>query len=105
MKTSQDFEKYHAENPAVYDAMVRYARQWKSAGNDLLGMSVLVGRIRWWAGTVQVPSTEFKINDHFGPYYARLIMAQERDLSGLFNTRASEADVWIDYYLGKQEAA
>lgn len=95
MTTSQDFEKYHQDNPGVYAQIVRDAREWKRTVGQRVGMSVFIGRVRW-TGRVENEGADFRINDHYGPYYARLVMAQERDLFGLFDMRVTQgADAWI----------
>jgi hypothetical protein len=84
--------------------MVSEARDWKSAGHEILGMQALLERIRWVFG-VETPDVEFKINNDYAAFYARLIMAQEADLEGLFTTRvAPEADAWIERRYGKAAA-
>jgi hypothetical protein len=93
---TRQFEEYHAKNPRVYDRMVEEAREWKRSGNGKLGVDVLVGRIRW-IGRVEQWDSDFKINDRYSSFYARLIMAQEPDLRGIFNLRtATYADRWIN---------
>ena len=44
---------------------------------------------------MQTTDPEYKINNNFTAFYARLIMAQEPDLAGIFDLRTSEADEWI----------
>lgn len=41
---------------------------------------------------------DFKLNNSYRAYYARLIMAQEPDLAGLFALRKSEADNWTAWF-------
>ncbi len=44
---------------------------------------------------MQTEGEPWRLNDHHLPYYARLIMRDEPDLTGLFETRRSPADAWI----------
>jgi hypothetical protein len=86
------FLEFHHANPAVYSALVSLARQWKSAGHDRCSMDMLVHLVRWDYGTRTESRDGFKINDHFVSRYARLIQANERDLAGMFSTRALRGD-------------
>lgn len=100
--TARDFEHYHRTNPRIYDYLVNFAFQARNAGKTKTSITLLVNRVRWYVD-VETQGDDFKINDHYGPYYARLLMAEYPGLEGLFNLRASEADDWIEYK--KQEMA
>lgn len=85
------FAVYHAENPAVYAALRRFALEAKRAGRHRLGINALVERVRWYTA-VEAVGDSFKINNSFAPHYARLLMATEPELAGFFETRKSRAD-------------
>ena len=91
---AQRFEQFHKDNPHVYREMCRFAREWMSRGGTRLGVDMLLGRVRW---EVSTPTTgiEYKIANDHKPFYARLMMYQEPDLAGLFETRPAEANDWI----------
>ncbi len=92
---AEKFEKYHRENPAVYRAMVLLCQQWiNRTGRRKLGINSLVERVRWEIA-IATNDPEFKINNNFAPWYARLIMRQEPELAELFDLRRSVAD---DYF-------
>lgn len=80
------FEEFHRENPAVYAELVRLARRWTSGGRDRVGVALLMEVARWNLA-LRTRGGDFKINNNFKPLYARLIMAQEPDLAGIFETR------------------
>jgi hypothetical protein len=88
----EQFVEFHHANPTVYSALVSLARQWKSAGHDRCSIDMLVHLVRWDYGTRTDTRDGFKINDHFTSRYARLIQANERDLAGMFSTRALRGD-------------
>jgi len=89
------FDLFHADNPRVYEVLVRLAREWVSrTGRHKLGIKTLYERARWEIA-LSTTDADFKLNNNFTAFYARLIMAQERDLAGLFDLRASEADLWL----------
>lgn len=95
------FEQFHRDNPQVYAILVRLAREWvRATGRDKLGIKALYERARWEIA-IQTQDADYKLNNNFTAFYARLIMAQEPDLSELFHMRGSAADQWI---LGRLDA-
>jgi hypothetical protein len=86
------FCEFHAANPHVYDELVTLARRAQRRGHQRIGIELLFAIIRWrrMMRTVD-PSSGFKLNDHYTSRYARLIMQQESDLDGFFETRRIKA--------------
>lgn len=82
----QRFERFHRLNPWVYDALVFYARDFLSGGRSRVGMKMLFERVRWERNRRTTGET-FKLSNDFHARYARLVMAQEPDLAGKFETR------------------
>ena len=80
------FWTFHRANPAVYRLLVRLAREWHRATRKKIGMKCLFERARW-EHAMTTTGEEYVLNNNHTPYYARLIMHQERDLDGLFNRR------------------
>jgi hypothetical protein len=87
------FLAFHHANPCVYRELVRRARWAAQHGARKLGIRMLWEVLRWDVTfhTVRLEG-EPKLNDHWPPFYARLIQAQEPDLRGLFETRGRGAD-------------
>lgn len=94
--TGVRFDRFHANNPHVYRLLVDLAREWvRATGRTECGMRMLWERARWEL-SVTTDETCPTLNDHYPPYYARLIEYQEPDLRGVFERRRSpEADGWI----------
>jgi hypothetical protein len=92
-KTTQEaFEEFHAKNPHVYVALVRLTRVAVRNGRKVVGMQSCVERLRWDYFTQTTHhEDEFKINNNFASRYARLIMANEPDLAGIYKTRKLKA--------------
>jgi hypothetical protein len=92
------FEDFHKANPAVYSTLVYLAKQWarQTAGRKL-GIKTLYERARWEI-SLETSDPNFKLNNNFTAFYARLLMRNEPDLAGMFDLRCSEADAWIDQY-------
>ncbi len=90
------FEEFHANNPLVYATLVRLARQWiATTGRHKIGIGALYERARWEIA-IATSDADYRLNNNYRAWYARLIMHQERDLAGVFDLRASEADSWIE---------
>lgn len=92
-KSESAFDEFHASNPEVYAELVKLARQVKTAGFKKFGIRMIWERMRWSFTVEQVKRVdgdEYKFNDHYTPFYARLIMAQEPDLCGLFEVRTRQ---------------
>jgi hypothetical protein len=85
------FELFHAKNPHVYDILVDLARTWKANTGKRIGIAALYERARWQIA-FSTTDVDLKLNNDYRAYYSRLIMQNEEDLAGLFNTRASDAD-------------
>jgi hypothetical protein len=89
------FEDFHRDNPRVYNTLVRLAREWvKTTGHGKLGIATLYERARWDIA-LATRNADYKLNNSYRAYYARLIHQQESDLDGLFDLRASAADSWL----------
>lgn len=89
--SSARFAEYHAENPAIYEALRRFALEAKRAGRSRIGMKALFERVRWYT-EIEARGDTFKCNNNYTAHYARLLMEHEPELKGMFETRASKAD-------------
>lgn len=98
---SERFERFHADNPHVYDTLVRFAREWRrETGREKLGIAMLVERARWDLIIRTQSQDEYKIANAHRAFYSRLIQYQESDLDGMFDIAESEADNWIRQLAG-----
>jgi len=84
------FEIFHNGNPDIYKALIRRARQLKARGYKGVSIRLVLEVVRF---DFMVFSTdqEYKINNNHAPFYARLIMQQEKDLKGFFTLRKQRA--------------
>ena len=85
------FMEFHHANPHVYERLRAMSFQWLGAGHTKCSMDMLFHLLRWEYG-ITTAGDEFRLNDHFTSRYARLLMANEPALRGLFNTRPLHAD-------------
>lgn len=82
----QRMMRFHAENPEVYKILVRLARAYKREKRRE-GIGHLWEVMRWEM-FLRVDSKDgFKLSNNHRAYYARLIMKQEEDLAGFFDTK------------------
>lgn len=84
---AQRAAEFHAANPGVYKTLVFYARQAKGYGRGRIGIELLWNRMRWDYMVKTDHDGDFKMNQNYKAWYARLIMQQEPDLEGIFETR------------------
>lgn len=81
------FRLFHRENPVVYKLLVQFARELKGKGHASAGIALIWERMRWEV-MLSTTTDPFKLNNDYRSRYARLIMEQEPDLAGFFETRA-----------------
>lgn len=90
---TQRFRDFHAANPDVYAALVRFTREAITRSRrKRASIAAVYERARWELSLRTTEREPAALNNSYRPFYARLIMAQEADLRGVFETRASVAD-------------
>lgn len=80
------FLRFHAENPHVYDELVRLARQAHDRGARKIGIGMLFEVLRW-GHLLRTSGDDFKLNNNYRSYYARLILHRHPELDGIFELR------------------
>ena len=80
------FAQFHRENPHVYRQLVKLCRQAKRSGRDRWSINGVFEVLRW--STMITTGDDFKLNNDYRADYARLVMAQEPELNGFFETRS-----------------
>lgn len=65
------FEKFHRENPEVWEKFKAFTRQLMAAQHQHYSSDAVLHRIRW-ESAIQTSGSNFKINDHYSALYARL---------------------------------
>jgi len=80
---------FHAKKPEVYTLLVALARNIRRRWpNRKVGIELLINRVRWdFSFDYSNSGEDFKINQNFAAYYARLIIKQEPDLQDMFELR------------------
>jgi hypothetical protein len=82
----QRFEAFHSANPAIYSLLVRMALDLKRRGFAHYGVAGLFEVIRW-EYALRTNDNDFKLNNIYRSRYSRLIMDNEPELAGFFETR------------------
>jgi len=88
-KLEKSFDRFHAENPHVYDALREVCLEMRETLKhwEINGAFVLV---RY--NHIKTTGEDFKMNNSYRAFYARMLMAREPKLEGFFKTRTSRAD-------------
>lgn len=89
------FLRFHLAHPEIYAELLRLSRRAKASGRRRLGIRMLWEVMRWnltvvtgrRSGRRALGDDEFALNDHWPPFYARLLMSAHPELDGLFELR------------------
>jgi len=85
-KLEKKFWEFHAQNPHVYIYFNRFTMEAINSGRKKFSISFVTERVRWYTA-IETRGDDFKINNNFRAYYARLWMRNNPDFDGLFFTR------------------
>lgn len=90
MTIDERFWDFHTKHPEVYTEIVKLCRQWHRRGRSRWAIDGVFQVIRWQRRIAGLPDADemWKLNDHYRACYARLVMALEEDLDGIFEIRA-----------------
>lgn len=86
----ENFERFHTANPYVYEEIVKLVRRAQRAGATRVGIGMVFEVLRW-RHTLRTGGDDFKLNNNYRSRYARMIMAKEIDLDGMFEIRELHA--------------
>lgn len=90
-KITRQFKQFHAENPHVFDELLKLSRDLRSRGFRHYSIKTLFEVVRWHR-SLETTGDIFKLNNNYHAYYARLLMRVDEKLDGFFRTRDSKAD-------------
>lgn len=83
--------EFHKANPSVYAAFERFALE-ALARRHRIGARMIWERMRWELLLSTRGGGEFKLNDHYTPFYARLFMREHPEHAGCFEVRGRGRD-------------
>lgn len=93
----EKFRDFHLASPEVFGLFQYYANKVKNTGRRV-GARMIGERIRWYSN-VEVEDTEYinnrgvKFNDHYWPYYARVLALHDTSFREFFEFRGGGSDV------------
>jgi len=86
-----DFERFHVENPRVYELFERFTLQVIKRGFKHYSADAICHRLRWETG-IETRGDDRKINNNFVSAYARLFERDHPEYRGFFRKRTSRYD-------------
>jgi hypothetical protein len=81
------FWQFHEANPHVYRRLVVLARTLHGRGRSKIGIGMLFEVLRWEYMNTVGDLDGFRLNNNYRALYARLIMHNNSDLTGIFELR------------------
>ena len=95
MSIQSSFERFHEENPHVYEKLTTLALNLRRKGYDSYGMKGLFEVMRWMTA-MKTTGSKFKLNNNYTAHYSRMIMQNCPELQGFFNTRIQSPQQFDD---------
>jgi hypothetical protein len=90
MSLAERFERFHAANPAVADALEALADEWFAAGNTRCSTKFLLERARWEWG-IRTAGDSFRLNSNWTAFYARLLIERRPEWRDAFALREQKS--------------
>lgn len=87
----QGFEDFHRANPSVYTMIVDIAHSLKKTGFRKCGIALIFERLRW-VYAIQTQGDDYRLNNNYRAFYARLVMEKESGLNNFFRVREQRFD-------------
>ena len=84
------WQKFHHDNPLVYDLFKRFTFQAIQAGRKNYSVNAIFERIRWHTD-IDTRGDEFKLNNNHRAYYGRKFMRDYPKFDGFFRTRDTKS--------------
>lgn len=94
----KEFMMFHETHPEVYRELRTMALQLHAVGHKHYGIKSLFEVMRWNKARVSFKDkliSQFKMNNNYTAFYARMLMEKEPALKGFFILRSSVADSLI----------
>ena len=83
----EQVKEYHKEHPEVWENFVRFTLEKVKAGYKHYSAMGVWQRMRWELSVGADGESEFKINNNYVPFYARLFHRAFPQYAGFFRTR------------------
>ncbi len=89
--TKQEFWAFHKANPSVYKEFEKYTNVAIDRGAKHLSHWLVIGRIRYETA-IETNDPDYKINNNYIAFYARLFMALNPQHDGFFKTKLTKQE-------------
>lgn len=80
------FSEFHRNNPMVWDLFCQFADEARTR-HSRYSADAILHRVRWEVSMTVQTHDHVKINNDFGPYYARMYLALFDQAAGFFELR------------------
>ena len=84
--SADKFLAFHRDNPEVYDRLRDLSLQLRRRGRAVYGIKSLFEVLRWKMA-IETTDEDFKLNNNYTSFYARLLMWSEPELRNFFRLR------------------
>lgn len=81
------FGKYHKANPVVWEHFKKFAMEIRATKRKRYSAWTIINRIRW-EHDIGVHSEDFKINNNYIAFYARILIHTNPEFKDFFELRA-----------------
>lgn len=88
----KEFEEWHDANPHVWRLFVRFAAEAIAVGRSRFSARTIIHRIRWYTNIELQAVDEYKINNNWSPYYARIFISIYPQYGWIFELREVDED-------------
>lgn len=85
-----EFQAFHKENPHVYEKLIEIALEIVAV-KKRYGIAALFERLRW-INDFETTGDQFKLNNNYRAFYARMLRKETPEFEELFSVRKSVAD-------------
>ena len=83
----QKFQKYHRDNPQVFQEFLKLTREARAAGKQHYSVWNVFNKMRWDSDMKVNNLDEFKISNNYFAFHARLIMEMYPEFAGFYRTK------------------
>jgi len=83
---AEKFEEYHRDNPHVFRLFKQYSEQALDRGYTKFSAKAVFERLRWHY-QMETVGDDFKLNNNYTAYYARLLMQSDIRFQNFFELR------------------
>lgn len=83
---AERFEEYHRDNPHVFRLFKKYSETAMERGYTRFSAKAVFERLRWHY-QMETEGDDFKLNNNYTAYYARMLMREDARFADFFELR------------------